>query len=241
LSFNIQFAVFLYTQCAMSYLKAKLLSTNPEASYLTRIILKIIKEQNPQSVRRLTKILTESLDLTEEEVIKSILKLQADGIINFKNQFSKSWSFGTYLKTSEAIWYWLTITSGLLAATFVFVISENVYPWIYARNVLGLLFVLFLPGYALVKTLFQGEISGKLSMENLTAIERIALSVAMSFGLVSIVGIILYYSPLDMDLSTIVFGLLGLTLVFSTAAVTMEYQAKKKDLNDNLPLSVNES
>jgi uncharacterized membrane protein len=78
-------------------------------------------------------------------------------------------------------------------------------------------------------------------MENLTAIERIALSVAMSFGLVSIVGIILYYSPLDMDLSTIVFGLLGLTLVFSTAAVTMEYQAKKKDLNDNLPLSVNES
>lgn len=225
----------------MSYLKAKLLIANSDTSYLTRRILEIIREQNPKSVRQLIKILTASLDLTEEEVIKSISKLQAEGIINLENQFSSSVSFVTYLKTYEAIWYWLTIAVGLMAATLVFAISENVYPWIYARNVFGVIFVLFLPGYSLVKALFRVEISSKISVENLTAIERIALSVALSFGLISIIGAILYYSLLNLDLSTIVFILLGLTLVFATSAVTMEYNAKKKTLNDNLPLNVNES
>ena len=170
------------------------------------------------------------------------MKLQTEGIINLKNQSSKSWSIVTYLKTSEAIWYWLTITTGLLASALVFAIPENVYPWIYARNVLGAIFVLFLPGYALTKALFRGKTFGKTSMANLNTIERIALSFAMSFGLVSIVGIVLYYSPLDLDLINIVFSLLGLTLVCSTIAIAMEYQAKKKDLkNDSLTLRVHTS
>lgn len=218
------------------------MSTNSEASYITRKILEIIKEKNPQSVKQLTKILAENLDLAEKEVVNSILKLQAEGIIKLENESSKSWSLGTYLKTSEAIWYWLTIATGLLATALVFAISENIYPWIYARNVLGVIYVLFLPGYALIKALFRSKISVITSMENLNTIERIALSFAMSFGLVSIVGIVLYYSPLDLDLITIVFSLLGFTMVCSTAAVVMEYQAKKKDLkNDILPPSVHRS
>ena len=197
----------------MSYLKDKLLIINSDDSYLNRRILEIIREQNPKSVRKLIKIVTASLNLTEEEVIKSISKLQDEGIINFEKHLSNSMSFVTYVKTSEAVWYWLTIAVGLLSATLFFVISENAYPWIYARNVFGVIFVLFLPGYSLVKALFRNEISSKISMENLTAIERIALSVALSFGLVSIIGVILYYSLLDLDLSAIVFILLGLTLV----------------------------
>lgn len=204
------------------------MSSNSEETYLTRKIIEVINEKKPESVKQLTGILKDRLDLAEEEIVKSILKLQAEGALKLDNQFLSSLSIGTYLRTNEAIWYWLTIATVVITASLVFAVSENVYPWIYARNIFGVIFVLFLPGYTFIRALFQGKILNKTAKSNLETIERIALSVGMSFGLVSVVGLILYYSPFDLNLTTMVFSLLGFTLAFSTVAVFMEFQAARQ-------------
>jgi hypothetical protein len=212
----------------MSYFKAILLNSNSKANDLTETILKVINEKKPQSVKQLTTILKKSLDLEEKEIIKSVLKLQAEGIIKLENQALQSQSLATYLKTREAIWYWVTIAAGAITAALVFTISENVYPWVYVRNVFGVIFVLFLPGYAFIKALFPVNMPAKTSTGNLETIEQIALSIGMSIAVVSIVGLLLYYSPFGLDLTAIVLSLLAFTLVFATVAVARKYNIKRE-------------
>ena len=202
------------------------MNNHSKAYGLTRIILKVIKENKPQSVEQLTKMLSRDLDLTEEEIVDSVLKLQAEGVIKLQNQSFQSRSIANYLKTGEAIWYWLTIAAGTITSILSFIISESAYQWVYARNFLGLVFILFLPGFAFIKALFPTNISHKTSMRSLEAIQRIALSIGMSIALVSIVGFLLHYSPWGLDMTTIVLSVFTLTLVFASAAVIREYQTK---------------
>jgi ribosomal silencing factor RsfS len=212
----------------MSYFKATLLSSNSKANDLTETILKVINEKKPQSVKQLTIMLKESLDLEEKVILESVLKLQAEGVIKLEDQSLQSRSLATYLKTGEASWYWVTIAAGAITATLVFTISENFYPWVYVRNVFGVIFVLFLPGYAFIKALFPVNMLTKTSTKDLETIERIALSVGMSITLVSIVGLLLYYSPFGLDLTAIVLSLLAFTLVFATVAVARKYNIKRE-------------
>jgi len=203
----------------MSYFKAILLNSNSKANDLTETILKVINEKKPQSVKQLTAMLKESLDIEEKVILESVLKLQAEGVIKLENQTLQSRSLATYLKASEAIWYWVTIAAGAITAALVFTISENLYPWIYVRNFFGVIFVLFLPGYAFIKAFFPANLPGKISSESLETIERIALSVGMSIALVSIVGLLLYYSPWGLSLPATVVSLFVFTSIFATAGI----------------------
>ena len=188
-----------------------------------------MNEENPQSFNQLTELLKANRNLTEEEIIKSVLKLQAEGVIKFENQAQQSRSLLTYLKTGEAVWYWLTIVVGTIAAGLAFSVSESVYPWIYAKNVFGVIFVLFLPGYSFSKAFsLQSHISAEKSMRSLESIEQIALSIGLSIALASLTGLLLYYSPLDLNLTNIVLSLLAFSLFFATAGVIREYQTKQR-------------
>jgi L-cystine uptake protein TcyP (sodium:dicarboxylate symporter family) len=211
------------------------LSSISKSNDLARTILEVINEEKPQSIRQLVVILRERFGFAEEEIIKSVTKLQAEGLIKLENQAMQSNTFATYLKTGEAIWYWVMIITGLLTAATVFTISENMYPWIYARNVLGVVFVLFMPGYSFVKAFFPNNVFAKTSRsESLETIIRFALSIGMSIALVSIVGLLLYFSPWSLDLTTEVLSLLAFTSVFATAAVVKEYRAKSRGLDWDL-------
>lgn len=78
-----------------------------------------------------------------------------------------------------------------------------------ARVVLGLPFVLFLPGYTLVATLFPRK-------DDLDIIERIALSLGLSIAVVPLIGLALNYSPWGIRLGPI---LAFVTLFIVLAAV----------------------
>lgn len=117
----------------------------------------------------------------------------------------------------------------VITATFVFTFTENIYPWIYVKNVFGLLFVFFLPGFSFVKAIFPNNLSDDASKTRLEGIEQIAISMGMSITLVSMFGLLLYYSPLGLDITTIVLFLVPFTSIFTTAAVIKEHIAKKLD------------
>jgi len=102
----------------------------------------------------------------------------------------------------------------------VFVVPEDGFPFVYARYVFGSVFVLFLPGYSLIKALF-----GSKELDN---IERLALSVGLSLALVPLVGLLLNYTPWGIRTTPVTLSLFGLTLVFAFAAVIRDYGTRKK-------------
>jgi uncharacterized membrane protein len=110
----------------------------------------------------------------------------------------------------------------------VFTIPENSVPLVYLRTALGIIFVLFLPGFAFIKALFPAKVPLKTSSEDIETIEHVALSFGMSLVLASTVALILNYTPWGIRLTPITLSLLALTIVFASAAILREYQAKLK-------------
>jgi hypothetical protein len=225
--------LFLYITMGHAQLQGKNLHRDSKTDELVSIIVKTINEKKPQSVKELTSILRDALNLKEEEILKVVLKLQAEGVIKLENQVHGSLSFIGYVKTVEAIWYWVTVAVAAVTAVMIFIISEDFYPWIYLRNAFGLVFILFLPGYAFVKAVFPINMPIEVSSRELETIERIALSIGLSLALVPMIGLVLYYTPLGIDLTPIVLSLLALTLFLATIAAVREHKSKSKTRKRN--------
>jgi uncharacterized membrane protein len=186
-----------------------------------------MKEQKPETTSQLLGFIQKTTNLSEKEIINLLNQLESEDKIHFNMKQEKTFiSFRTYLFSFESAWYWTIIAVALVTTLTVFTIPQDWYPLAYIRNVLGVIFVLFLPGYAFVKALFQKKVPIKTSSESFDTIERVVLSIGMSIALTPIVGLILYYTPLGIGLTPITLSLLALTAVFATAAVTREYLAK---------------
>lgn len=196
------------------------MKANSQKKNLEQAIIKLIKEENSQTVEQLVNAIKEELKIPEQEILETVLELQAEGKITFRRQMQKPpQNFIAYLKAGQARWYWLTTAATIATAIIALTISDDFYPWIYLRYVLGLIFVLWLPGYTFIRALFSNGAQEK----GLDTIERIALSIGMSLALVPIVGLLLNYTPWGIRLVPMVISLLGLTLVFATVALLREY------------------
>jgi uncharacterized membrane protein len=88
------------------------------------------------------------------------------------------------------------------------------------RSVLGSLFVLFLPGYSLVKALYPRE-------SDLATLEKLALSIGLSLALVPLVGLFLNYTPWGIRLDPIVASLSLLTISLMLLASYRRYSLLK--------------
>jgi uncharacterized membrane protein len=82
-----------------------------------------------------------------------------------------------------------------------------------ARVALGLLFVLFFPGYVLVSALYPRR-------EQLRGVERIALGLGLSLALVPLLGLALNFTPWGIRLTPIVVTLSLWTLAIAAVAWT---------------------
>jgi len=80
------------------------------------------------------------------------------------------------------------------------------------RIALGVIFVLFFPGYTLIAALFPRK-------DVLDSIERLALGLGLSIAIVPLTGLVLNYSPWGIRLEPVLFSLLGFILVMSAVAL----------------------
>ena len=171
---------------------------------IKRFIIETVTKEKPENVEQLKQSLQQQRGLNPDVTAKLLIEFENEGKLRFtRPEPATPANAKDYLKTQKALWYRAII--GLCVATTisVFTISESMYPIVYVRNGLGIIFVLFLPGYAFIKALFPKTVPIKTSSENLDKIERIALSLGMSLALVPIVGLILNYTPWGIRLAPI--------------------------------------
>jgi uncharacterized membrane protein len=114
----------------------------------------------------------------------------------------------------EAGWFWIAIAFSLIVAMLVFMVPEHAYPFVYARYVLGSVFVFFIPGYSLTRVLF--------TTKELDTIERISLSVGISITMVVFTGFFLNYTALGIGTIPLSISLLVETISLATLALIRE-------------------
>lgn len=124
----------------------------------------------------------------------------------------------------QALWFWLTITAAVLTVV-LFVFSAETAPWSYLRNIAGVIFVFWLPGFAFVKAVIPSKPPQNLD-KSLVNIERFVLSVGLSVVLTVFVGVVVYYFSSVFDINSIVFGIFLLTVV---CAVIGAYREKPRN------------
>jgi len=205
------------------------LSNNSAETQLAQTIIKVIKEKKPQTVKQLASFVKERVSVGEREIVELILKLRCEGKITLEKPLKATpQNLISYLKTGKASWYWITVTLAAATTFVVFTVPENSFPLVYIRYLLGAIFVLWLPGYSLIKALFPVDGSNKKSSGHLDSIERVAISIGLSLALVPIVGLLLNYTPLGIRLTPIVLSLFALTAIFATVAIVREHRTKIK-------------
>jgi hypothetical protein len=198
------------------------------------LIIKIVKEQKPKTTSQLIKIVQQTTKLSEKKIINILNQLEDEDKIQFNTkQEIASTSTGNYLFTSGSTWYWTIIAVAIATTIIVFTVPQDSYPLAYLRNVLGVIFVLFLPGYAFIKAFFPTKLPIQTSSQSLDNIERFALSTGLSIALTPMVALILYYSPIGIGLTPITLSLLALTTVLATAAMAREDRAKSTKIQPN--------
>jgi hypothetical protein len=196
---------------------------------IEEVIIQTVRENSPETAQHLVTIIEKKLPAPRNTIIESILQLQREGKITLRASSSVPvpQNLSEYLKKKASLWYWATFGLTFVSAIVVFSFQDIGLQG-YVRYILGSVFVLGLPGYSLVRALFPSKFvkSGKtLGIDSLTAF---SLTVVLSIALVSIVGLVLNYTPWGVQLSTLVLSLSSLTVVIATVAVFRENQNMNK-------------
>ncbi len=95
--------------------------------------------------------------------------------------------------------------------TVILVLVILFFPFRVLQIVLGIPFVLFFPGYVLLLVLFPKR-------EGMGGIERMALSFGLSLAVVPLIGLILYNTPLGINLESILYSTASFLFITSIAA-----------------------
>jgi len=85
------------------------------------------------------------------------------------------------------------------------------FPELFVRTVIGIPFLLFFPGYALVCALFPKK-------KDLDEIERLALSIGLSIAVVPLIGLVLNYTPFGIRLYPVLVSMFFFTFGLSLAS-----------------------
>ncbi len=183
-----------------------------EPDELAKKTLNLFKSRKAMPLGDAISAASSTLGAKPEEVAKRIYALRDAEMLSMVDDDPPR-SLPSYLVSAYSLWFWALLA--LVCAT-VAVVYFNPGPLIYVRYALGSLFVLFLPGFALIELLYPKK-------ADLSQLERIALSIGLSLALVPLTGLVLNYTPWGIRLDPIVISLSLLTICLAAGAVARKY------------------
>ncbi len=152
---------------------------NDENQRIKRLTIKMIKEKKPETIVQLISLVRKEENIPAERLFIIIQELEDEKNLQFEESFFPE-STAEYVFSIRATWYWVILLLSILTAFFVFSIPDNMIPQIYARSALGIMFVLYFPGYAIIKAIYPINVPLELRSVILDNIERIVLSLGLS-------------------------------------------------------------
>lgn len=157
---------------------------------------------------------SERLKLRKHDVARRIYELKENGLIDLIDP-NPPRTLVRYLFSTYCTWFWLIASIVFLMFITIYVLPNSP-PYIYLRYVLGSVFVLYLPGSSLIELLYPKP-------EELSQLERLALSIGLSLALVPLAGLILNYTPWGIRLDPVFIVLSLLTVSLACGAVYRKF------------------
>jgi uncharacterized membrane protein len=114
-----------------------------------------------------------------------------------------------------------------LSVIIVFMVPADQMPLAYVRYFFSLVFVLYIPGYGLIKALFPVRVPIETHSVMLDTIERAIISLALSLAISPIIGLVLYYTPWGLGFVQITLGIFLISIVLLTWAFFRDHAVRK--------------
>ena len=190
---------------------------------LADIILEVVETKQPKNVKDLIALAQKQAgNATISEITAEIKNLQQKHLITLEAPAATATQglAGSILSKNNT-WFWATLTLAFLTFVSALLVPAEGTPLSYVRYLFGFIFVVFLPGYCLTETLFPKK-------DALDIIERITLSVGLSFALTALVGLFLSFTPIGLTLPTALSALGLLVVVLALVAFGRKYMLNKQ-------------
>jgi len=196
-------------------MKRKKTENNSEPP-LEKQVLTYIGKKDSMSVQELYDGLSkENIALTRREVTDTIWRLKERGTIELEDTPLNVSSITDFLGLWERnLPIYASLIVSLATVVVVYALPSQL-PFVAVRWVLGLVFVLFIPGYVTLKVLFPER--------GLDSLERFALSIGLSLAIVPLIGLVLNFTPWGIRLNPIIVSLYILTTGLALIALTRQY------------------
>lgn len=191
-----------------------------EIDDLAKKTLNHIRGRKGASLAETIAAVTSSTGAKPEEVAKRVYALREAKMASIRDE-NPPRTMPDYMRSPYSLWFWALLA--LVCAT-VAVVYFTPGPIAYARYALGSLFVLYLPGCALIELLYPRR-------TDLSQLERVALSIGLSLALVPLTGLVLNYTPWGIRLDPIVTSLSLLTVGLAFGAVVRKFGYLKLSAN----------
>jgi hypothetical protein len=186
-------------------------SRKTQLAQIGKYVREVVKREHPETVENLTRLVQQKYGLSEQKTMDSVCHAG----LCFTKQPTRFSDLKHYMTTAGARWYWFIMTLCMLTATVVLILPA-INPVVYMRYLLGSVFVFWMPGYCLVKSLFPGR--------KLEKMELIALSLGTSIVLVPMMTFVLHYTPWGIGTVSATVVLIILTVALSSIAIVREHQ-----------------
>jgi len=181
---------------------------------IAEALLDAVKKTPSPYVEALVKEEAESLGVARHVVARHLYQSWRDGELRLVNPQPPS-SLAQYANSFYSLWFWALTLFIVLIGSAIYLLPQ-IPPYVYFRYAVGSLFVLYLPGFALIEALYPKR-------EDLEPLERLALSIGLSLALVPLVGLVLNYTPWGIRLDPIFVSLAFLTIALGTVAVARKF------------------
>jgi hypothetical protein len=181
---------------------------------LDKVVLETAKSLGQPTVSELVESLVKQKGIKFKDATKAVYSEWKKGTLDLSETNPPS-TLSSYMFNLESLWFWGVTT--LVAITMFVVFTVNTSSLLYVRYVLGGVFVLFLPGFMLISTLYSrsGELDG---------LERVALSIGLSLALVPLIGLVLNYTPWGIRLEPIMISLALFAEIMAVACVARKFR-----------------
>ena len=194
---------------------------------IKEIRLQSIEGDHPETISQQRVLIEPKIPVNMPSITQSIIQLEQEEKIkpNETNLTPQaSLNLRSFLKKNSND-YWITVVLTLVSVITVFIFQDAAQS--YLRYSMGLLLALCLPGYSLVRALFPPKTLQFEKQSSLDWLLTAAFSIVLSIVLVSVVGLVLDFSPWGLDLKSLTLSLSSLTFLFATVAMLRRYRTKK--------------
>jgi Protein of unknown function (DUF1616) len=189
---------------------------------LQDMIFELLHKNRSMKVRDMVDILL-GIDnsLAMDDIYNAVEFLKQENLVitsykPFQNQNS---FYGYIARTYASLPFWLVVAITVLTLVSIYFVPSSSAPLSTIRYIVGAIFVLILPGFSILQLVFPTK--------DISNLERLALSLALSLALVPLIGLVMAYTPLGIRLLPLVIFLSLLCISISIIGAYRKYRISK--------------